>query len=428
MWGVNMLRKNIKLVSLILVVGMMTLLLSGCMAQVGEVKLNADGSGTVTVSMGFTKECLELLDSMDDSGYYSDINEFESFVYNGVTYYGEIEKSTFSNLDELNEIISDEWESESGAGTGYFVMDYSDGAYTLTMYVTTHSDVESKFNLDDYSDYMSQEEMAEMQRLMDEMVMVLTFEFPDTIYQVSGSSNGISINKNKLTIDLLKLDEVANEITVSKTTTYTFSTNKNTIIEKKSLVFSDVAPSSWYYTPVMKMTEMGLFSGTSTPVNGVGTFSPDNTMTRAEFLTVITRYLFADELSKMGNSGNVWYENNYKVAVNHGIVKESEFDLNGLAQSCNRQEMAMFLVRALEVQGEKAETLVDSLRIPDYNAASSNYKSYVLEAYSMGLLAGVDANGTFNPYGTLTRGQAATVLYRMIDKDSRISVNLVASN
>ena len=55
-----------------------------------------------------------------------------------------------------------------------------------------------------------------------------------------------------------------------------------------------------------------------------------------------------------------------------------------------------------------------SSKIPDYNKISTQYKDSVVKAYSMGLIAGTDSKGTFNPYGTLNRAQASTVIYRLI--------------
>ena len=34
-------------------------------------------------------------------------------------------------------------------------------------------------------------------------------------------------------------------------------------------------------------------------------------------------------------------------------------------------------------------------------------------AYNLGMIGGVDSKGTFDPYGTLTRGQLAQMLYNM---------------
>ena len=63
--------------------------------------------------------------------------------------------------------------------------------------------------------------------------------------------------------------------------------------------FSDVAASRWSHDAIMEMVNLGMFAGTTTPVNGVGKFNPAGTMTRAQFITVVTRYLYADELNAM---------------------------------------------------------------------------------------------------------------------------------
>lgn len=46
--------------------------------------------------------------------------------------------------------------------------------------------------------------------------------------------------------------------------------------------FSDLPETHWAYHNVMEMVKSGIFNGTSAPVNGVGTFSPDKYMTRGE--------------------------------------------------------------------------------------------------------------------------------------------------
>ena len=37
----------------------------------------------------------------------------------------------------------------------------------------------------------------------------------------------------------------------------------------------------------------------------------------------------------------------------------------------------------------------------------------ICRAYNLGLIGGVDSEGTFDPYGALTRGQLAQMLYNM---------------
>ena len=62
--------------------------------------------------------------------------------------------------------------------------------------------------------------------------------------------------------------------------------------------FTDVTQDKWFYSTVMAMTEQGLFAGYDD-----GTFRPGNSMTRAEFLTVVCRILELDTSSLGGNRG-----------------------------------------------------------------------------------------------------------------------------
>lgn len=191
--------------------------------------------------------------------------------------------------------------------------------------------------------------------------------------------------------------------------------------------FSDVGPGHWAHNAIMKMVERGMFAGTTTPdANGVGTFSPDSTMTRAQFVTVVTRYLYDADLKAIADEhkdSGVWYSANYEVAVDRGLITEAEFSIDAMNKAMTRQEMAMVLVRAAEVKGEVAEKLIPTQRIADYNKVGSYYQDYVRECYSMGMICGTDAKGTFAPMGTLTRAQAATVLYRLVAPETRQAVD-----
>lgn len=191
------------------------------------------------------------------------------------------------------------------------------------------------------------------------------------------------------------------------------------------LSFSDVPSSHWAYKNIMAMTSKGLFSGTTTPVNGVGTFAPDKTMTRAEFVTVVMRAMYADELNAMPKvgAGEAWYLNSYELALDKGILKENELDQGDLTKGMSRQEMALVLVRAAEKLGETPSQLVSTSKIADYSTIGTYYKDYVVKAYSMGMLAGTDSKGTYAPTATMNRAQGATVLNRLTDSSSRSSVD-----
>ena len=192
-----------------------------------------------------------------------------------------------------------------------------------------------------------------------------------------------------------------------------------------NIKFSDVTESHWAYSTIRDMTAKGFFNGTSEPVNGVGTFSPSSTMSRAEFITVAMRVMYQNEAASVKPTDSSWWSGYYRLAVNKGILLRSELDSGKLDKAMTRQEKAMILVRCVE-KNEALTNRVSTSQIADYSSVGSYYKDFVLDCFSFGLLCGVDDKGTFMPSATLDRAQGATVLCRLIDKDKRINVSFGA--
>lgn len=182
-----------------------------------------------------------------------------------------------------------------------------------------------------------------------------------------------------------------------------------------SITFSDVPESHWAHDPIMDMTARGMFSGTTTPINGVGTFSPSTTMSRAEFITVLVRYLCPESVQPL-QAGQQWWQPFADAAVKEGLILQDEF--TNMTAPMLRQEMAVVLVRAAERLGIVPDTLVDTGAIADYAAIGSAYQMSVRKCFTMGLIGGVDSKGTFLPQGQMDRAQAATVLYRLVSKSA----------
>ncbi len=188
-------------------------------------------------------------------------------------------------------------------------------------------------------------------------------------------------------------------------------------VENKTLSFSDVEPGTWYYEAVMKMTEMELFSGTTVPVNGVGTFNPNGTMTRAEFITTCVRYL--DRNVEQG--GEYWYSNFVDKALEIGLIHDYDFS-DDYNSPCTREEMAYIVVNMALMNGEKASKLVGRLEIPDNFEIDSYYRWYVKQAMLFGIIAGTTEQHHFSAKSTMTRAQGATVLYRLLFPEQRTPV------
>lgn len=186
--------------------------------------------------------------------------------------------------------------------------------------------------------------------------------------------------------------------------------------------FSDVSRDYWGYDTIMNMTKKGLFTGTTTPANGIGTFEPEKTMTRAEFVTVAVRAIYPDEAQMISTQGSPWWQGFYAFALEKELLYYDELNYGDLNQPMSREEMAMVMVRCVENNGETLSKRVATSQIADYVQIGYYYKPFVVDCFSFGLLTGVDANGTFAPTKSLTRAEAATALYRLINQKMRVPV------
>ena len=185
-------------------------------------------------------------------------------------------------------------------------------------------------------------------------------------------------------------------------------------VQAASVSFEDVPEGVWYYDAVMACAEKGLVSGV-----GNNQFAPDKTMTRVEFITVVVRYLYPDTIKNYDGDKSQWWTFYYNIAIQEGLIKTTEFTAADMSVGMSRQEMALVISRALAELGQTPDKIVSSSKIPDYATIGSYYKDAVRVTYTAGIISGTDSSGTFSPMGTLTRGQACTVLYRLTEANTR---------
>lgn len=175
--------------------------------------------------------------------------------------------------------------------------------------------------------------------------------------------------------------------------------------------FVDVPASHWAYGSIEKAAGNNWVSGT-----GNGKYEPDGAVTGAQWLTMVVRVFYGDEV--LGGSSATWYIPYVAVADAHKLRENADMDslYDGLNKNMNRYQMAVVManvlkdkgVTATEAQKEKAKA-----QIPDWNSIPSKYQDAVATASGLGLIAGVDAQGTFNGTQGMTRAQAAVILCRL---------------
>ena len=189
--------------------------------------------------------------------------------------------------------------------------------------------------------------------------------------------------------------------------------------------FSDVNSTHWAYKDIMTLVGKGIISGISTPVNGVGEYAPNDTVSLGEFLAISTRLVAEDSIKEIPNAGH-WAAQNYAAAVESGLINSRDFKstVEALNAGISREDMAYILVSVAKANGETLQ-IKDGIKnnINDYSSISSNRRSSVEAAYSNGLLVG-GSDGKFNPKSTLTRAEVAAVFCRVMNYTTRPTVEV----
>ena len=179
--------------------------------------------------------------------------------------------------------------------------------------------------------------------------------------------------------------------------------------------FTDVKPGAWYYDAVDYAASEGLFNGTSET-----TFTPDGTMTRGMFVTVLanktenysahqyTSSSFADV------AAGQWYAPPVEWASQSKLVNGVGNDCFAPNDSVSREQLAVILYNYAKGCGADISTTTGALGAFTDNGHISGYARTAMEwAVSHKVLNGSD--GRLDPKGTATRAQVAQILYNSRD-------------
>ena len=161
---------------------------------------------------------------------------------------------------------------------------------------------------------------------------------------------------------------------------------------------TDVTPGTWFYNEVSAMVAAGYIDGYED-----GTFRPDQTVTVVEAVTMAARMTGAPTGEAEGYWGGLQMDNAYR----SGWITEDDVPRGSYDGPVTR-ELACKIIAAALGLGYPAGTV---LPFADSQSVGDEYIGSVMALYANGLLDGYEDN-TLRPQATLTRAQAATLLYR----------------
>lgn len=187
--------------------------------------------------------------------------------------------------------------------------------------------------------------------------------------------------------------------------------------------FTDVPSDHWAFQYVERAYGDGAIVGTGgSPEAGTGIFTPNANMTYGQFLTMLIRAFYPEELGRVSKEGP-WYSPAIRVAVNRQLNFNTQDDLMAMANDpINRYNAAWILVRILEdkcvVTPDDQERAAAAAAIGDWDTMLEDeyWRYFVSSIYALGIITGVDKAGTFDGAGYITRASATAVYTRMADK------------
>lgn len=170
-------------------------------------------------------------------------------------------------------------------------------------------------------------------------------------------------------------------------------------------IFKDIA-GHWGKTYIEKMNKAGVINGYED-----GTFRPDGTVTKGEFVTLIAQALKLETKDEDGH----WAAKFVTAAKAANIIADdiAVATTADLDTKITREEMASMVAKAaayktVEAKEEKELAFTDNGDIAAWAAAD------VKVAVELGIINGMD-DGSFQPKANATRAQAATMLSKLYD-------------
>lgn len=186
----------------------------------------------------------------------------------------------------------------------------------------------------------------------------------------------------------------------------------NYVITTHAVSFTDTT-NHWGLTYISFLSSRGVADGM-----GANLFAPNDSLTRAQFVTFLARVAHADVSAAGTNqfsdvvSGS-WYYNYVGWAYQNGITSGISATEFAPETRITREQMAVFAVRLLNYLHIEQAPIRDGADFPDSASISSWAKTAVASAQTCGIING-RTEGGFDPKGNATRAEAATVCSKII--------------
>ncbi|CEJ74921.1 Mg-chelatase subunit ChlD [[Clostridium] sordellii] len=182
---------------------------------------------------------------------------------------------------------------------------------------------------------------------------------------------------------------------------YGYVSGKYIQIDSKT-TFNDI-DGHWAKNAIIDFATKGYING-----YGDGTFKPDNSITRAEFVKILNKAFGYTNVGKENFSDvnpSDWYYNDICIGVNAGYINGYEDNTFKPDKQITREEASKIIATALNLNGDGKLNFKDSSEISNWA------KPYVDALSDNNIINGYEDN-TFRPHNNMTRAENVTILSR----------------
>ena len=240
--------------------------------------------------------------------------------------------------------------------------------------------------------------------------IIAYIDVPVSLYEVEGLGAIRSEPSNTVNV-IVPLDYMPTTSTYRnfvKTRTYS------------TMLFIDINEDAWYglnnQKSVAMVYEYGLMAGYTDQ-----TFKPDGNLSIAEAITIATRiyciYSTGNQLEFDPIPDAPWYQGNINYAIEKDIIEADVFE--NYASIATRAQMAYIFAHALPDPEDTYSQRYEVKLPPDVDESAPFYVE-IMMLYRAGIVGGSDSLGTFHPNSNITRAQAAAIITRLVDYNSRL--------
>ncbi len=218
-----------------------------------------------------------------------------------------------------------------------------------------------------------------------------------------GLISGIPAEEGISTL-VLEISDRQNRKTSS---TLTLSVNPAPLTNPPEAILTDIA-GHWAENNIKQIVSEGIISGYPDK-----TFLPDKEITRAEFVTMLVKAFKLDQKEGPGfaDVSGHWASADIETTAFYGIVDGYDSNFFGPDDFITREQVAVMIVRALELIQTGEETTFN-----DRGSISPWARTAVATAVCHNLMTGYPDN-TFRPSAFTTRAEAATIIHNALHQE-----------